>query len=234
MNVVDVIGFLFGKLFKLFPILVIVWLASVIIAVCCLAKEEWHYKARWYLCWALFPFPFLFHPKRFGFLKSWLLFFVSPCMISVYYAVLMFGAIILSMGYTSSGVPTIIPYHTAEDLKKVTGVEFPEIIPIDSTYEDGYSLSKTTIKFVPKQPLALKDFKRLDKACKDDSCCWSKDSIGYVYYIYPERPIDRTSGTHIRQVEVDGRKVNDWDGDFIEVRIPSKGDTIYLSEGWCM
>ena len=231
MSFVDIIGFIFGKLF---PVMVIVWLVSIVVAVCCLAKEEWHYNARWYLCWALFPFPFIAHPKRFGFIKSWLLFLVSPCMMSVYYFALLSFAIILSMGYTSYETPSSIPYHTAEDLKKVTGVEFPDIIPVDSTYEDGYALTETTIKFVPKKALSVKFFQKLDKVCKEDSCCWSKDSLGYYYNIYPERPIDRTKGTHIRQVELDGKMVNDWDGDFILVRIPITGDTIYVSEGWCM
>lgn len=231
MSFVDVLGFIYGKLLLA---LVILWLASIVIAICCLAKEDWHYKARWYLCWALFPFPFFFHPRRFGFFRSWLLFFVSPCMISVYYAVLLFFALILSMGYTSYGTPSSIPYHTAEDLKKVTGVEFPEIVPVDSSYEDGYTLTMKTIKFVPKKPLNTVFFRNLDNACKDDSCCWSKENMGYRYYIYPERPLDRTHGTHCRLVEVDGKMINDWDGDFVEVFIPLKGDTITLNEGWCM
>ena len=231
MSIVDIIGFIFGTMF---PILVVTWLVSIVIAVCRLAKEEGHYKARWYLCWALFPFPLILHPRRFGLFKSWILFLISPCMISVYYAVLLFFALILSMGYTSHGTPSSIPYHTAEDLKKVTGVDFPDVVPVDSSYEDGYALTETVIKFVPKKHLSAKFFRSLDKACKNDSCCWSKDSIGYYYNIYPVRPIDRTKGTHMRQVEVDGKMINDWDGDFISVRIPLKGDTIYLSEGWCM
>ena len=92
---VNILGFIFGKL--LF-ILVVVWIASIFVAVCCMAKEEWNNKARWYLCWALFPFPFIAHPKRFGFIKSWLLFLVSPCMVSVYYFALFLFAVILSMG----------------------------------------------------------------------------------------------------------------------------------------
>ena len=231
MSFVDILGFIFGKL--LF-ILVVVWIASIIIAVCCMAKEDWNNKARWYLCWALFPFPLILHPKRFGFIKSWLLFMMSPCMISVYYVALMLSALILSMGYTSYGTPSSIPYHTAEDLKKVTGVEFPDIVPVDSFYEDGYALTETVAKYIPRKPLSVKFFKKLDKACKDDSCCWSKDSLGYYYNIYPERPVDRTKGTHMRQVEVDGKMVNDWDGDFISIRILLKGDTIYVSEGWCL
>ena len=231
MSFVDVLGFIYGTLF---PILVKAWLASIVIAVCCLAKEEWHYKARWYLCWALFPFPLIAHPQRFGVIKSWLLFLVSPCMMSVYYAALLLFALILSMGYTSFGVPSSIPYHNADDLRKITGIEFPAIIPVDSIYKDGYALTETTIKFVPKKTLSVNFFRSLDMACKDDSCCWSKDSIGYYYNIYPERPIDRTKGTHMRQVEVDGEMRDDWDGDFISVRIPLKGDTIYVSEGWCL
>jgi hypothetical protein len=155
-------------------------------------------------------------------------------MVSVYYGALLSFALILSLGYSSYGIPSSIPYHNAEDLRRVTGIEFPDIIPVDSTYEDGYALTETVIKFVPKKVLSVKCFRSLDKACKDDSCCWSKDSNGYYYNIYPERPIDRTKGTHIRQVEVDGKMTNDWDGDFISVRIPLKGDTIYVSEGWCM
>lgn len=231
MNLVGVIGFIFGTLL---PILVVVWLTSIVIAICSLAKEEWHYKARWYLCWALFPFPLIVHPKRFGFMRSWLLFLVSPCMVSVYYVVLAVIAVVLSMGYSSYGVPVSVPYHNATDLKKVTGVDFPEVIPVDSTYEDGYALTETIVKFVPKRALPDKFFKSLDKACKDDPCCWSKDSTGYYYNIYPERPLDRTKGTHMRKVEVDGKMIDDWDGDFVSVRIPLKGDTIYVSEGWCL
>ena len=234
MNIALIIRFLFGTLL---PILVVVWLASVVIAICCMSKEEWHNKARWYLCWALFPFPFLFHPRRFGFLKSWALFFFSPCMISVYYAILFVLMVFASMVlvcYSSSGVPSSIPYHNADDLTRITGVEFPDVIPVDSTYEDSYVLSQTSIKFVPQKPLSSKFFQRLEKACKEDSCCWSKDSLGYHYYIYPERPIDRTRGTHIRQVELDGEMINDWDGDFLEVIVPLKGDTIYVNDGWCL
>ena len=171
MNIALIIRFLFDTLL---PILVVVWLASVVIAICCMAKEEWHNKAKWYLCWALFPFPFLFHPRRFGFLKSWALFFFSPCMISVYYAtlyvVVLFVTMIKLIDYPNTGVPSSIPYHNADDLRRITGVEFPDVIPVDSTYEDSYVLSQISTKFVPQKPLYPKFFKRLEKECKEDSC----------------------------------------------------------------
>ena len=132
----------------------------------------------------------------------------------------------------SKGQPYSIPYHSKEDLRRITGVEFPEVIPVDSGCFDDCCLSETIMKFVPDIPLGRKFFRKLDKACKEDSCCWSKDSLGYRYYIYPELPIDRPNGTHIRQVEVDGMMVDDWDGNFIEVRIPYIGDTIYVKDGW--
>lgn len=131
-------------------------------------------------------------------------------------------------------VPTHIDYHNADDLRKVTGVEFPEIVPVDSIYSDGGLAGYgTQIKFVPAKPLDKDFFYRLDQACKTDSCCWTKDSTGYRYDIYPEAiPFDRTKGMHRRMVDVDGKKVPDWDGSYISVFVPIKGDTIILNDGW--
>lgn len=137
---------------------------------------------------------------------------------------------------TSGGtyVPSQIDYHNADDLRKVTGVEFPEIVPVDSFCSDrGLGGYETQIAFVPAKPLDKDFFYRLDQACKTDSCCWRKDSIGYFYHIYPEAiPFDRTKGMHRRMVDVDGKKVPDWDGTYISVFVPIKGDTIILNDGW--
>lgn len=209
----------------------IIWLSGIFIAICCLASEKWHNKAKLYLCWSLFPFPLIFRPRKMGYLKSWLLFLVSPFMIVIYWVILM-ALILSSFSDMSKGQPYSIPYHTKEDLRRISGVEFPEVIPVDSGCVDDCCLSETIMKFVPDKPLDRRFFHKLDKACKEDPCCWSKDSLGYRYYIYPELPIDRPNGTHIRQVEVDGKMVDDWDGNFIEVRIPYIGDTIYVKDGW--
>lgn len=131
-------------------------------------------------------------------------------------------------------VPTQIDYHNADDLRKVTGVEFPEIVPVDSICSDGGLAGyNTEIKFIPVKPLDKDFFCRLDQACKTDSCCWKKDSTGYRYDIYPEAiPFDRTKGMHRRMADVDGQKVPDWDGSYISVFVPIKGDTIILNDGW--
>lgn len=136
-----------------------------------------------------------------------------------------------------TGVPTHIDYHNADDLRKVTGVEFPEIVPVDSIRSDGGLAGyNTNIKFIPVKPLDKDFFCRLDQACKTDSCCWRKDSTGYFYDIYPEYteaiPFDRTKGMHRRMVDVDGKKVPDWDGTYISVFVPIKGDTIILNDGY--
>ena len=64
--------------------------------------------------------------------------------------------------------------------------------------EEYTMYNKLSIKFVPRQPMNKNDFFRFEQACKDDPCCWTKDSLGYHYYILPELPIDRPNGTHYR------------------------------------
>ena len=176
-----------------------------------------------------------------GNIKDWLSSlkwsFGIPCIIalpilSILLLIILFAvALALPNG---TGVPTHIDYHNADDLQKVTGVEFPEIVPVDSFYADGGLAGYgTQIEFVPAKPLDKDFFYRLDQACKTDSCCWKKDSTGYSYDIYPEAiPFDRTKGMHRRMVDVDGKKVPDWDGTYISVFVPIKGDTIILNDSW--
>lgn len=146
--------------------------------------------------------------------------------------IILFGGVLAL--FDGTGVPTRIDYHNADDLRKVTGVEFPEIVPVDSFCSDrGLGGYETQIAFVPAKPLDKDFFYRLDQACKTDSCCWKKDSTGYRYDIYPEAiPFDRTKGMHRRMVDVDGKKVPDWDGTYISVFVPIEGDTIILNDGW--
>ena len=154
-----------------------------------------------------------------------------PILLIILPIILFWGVLAL---FDGTGVPTQIDYHNADDLRKVTGVEFPEIVPVDSFCSDGGLAGyETQIAFVPAKPLDKDFFYRLDQACKTDSCCWRKDSIGYFYHIYPEAiPFDRTKGMHRRMVDVDGKKVPDWDGTYISVFVPIEGDTIILSDGY--
>ena len=209
----------------LIAVLKLVFIASVVVAVCCLAKKEWRSKGKWLLCWALFPISLIIRPRRLGIVKSWMVFLVSPFMLYVYY--LVFAFLLYYVAMADHYVPQSIPYHTAEDLKKVTGVEFPEVSAVDSALYDDPGVG---IWFVMKEESRQAFYRRLDKACVDDTCCWHKDSLGYRYCIVnPERPIDRTRGTHIRK-KAEHEGDDKWT-DRLEVVVPLNGDTIYVYEG---
>lgn len=128
-------------------------------------------------------------------------------------------------------------YRTAEDFRKLTGVEFPELEMIDSLYYNENIIHANTwneYRFVLNGGLNDAFYKRLDCACKADSCHWiyDKEEGIYRYVIYPDQhPVDRSRGMCDRMVTMDnGRQVNDWEGDFISVII--ERDTIVLRNGW--
>lgn len=158
-------------------------------------------------------------------IKGWLgalkrfFFIIFIIVLALIILLILFCTVMSVLDLPSDGyhVPAKIDYHNADDLQKVTGVEFPEIVPVDSIRSDGGLAGyNTNIKFIPVKPLDKDFFCRLDQACKTDSCCWKKDSTGYRYDIYPEAiPFDRTKGMHRRMVDVDGKKVPDWDGTYI-------------------
>ncbi len=222
-NLESVIGFIFNGML---PTLFIAWLVSIFVGICCLAKEEWHKKAAWYLCWALFPFPILWRKSNLSSFKRWLLVLISPCLISICMFLLFIMAICYAMGSSESGVPSAVPYHTSADLKIITDVDFPDVLLVDSSYYEDWNTDEVSMKFVPVRPLNKKFFVRLSKACVNDSNRWQKDSIGYHYFTFLEYPIDMTNDTPVKRIEAA-------DGAFVSVFVPFKGDTILVSDGWC-
>ena len=156
---------------------------------------------------------------------------------SIYFFIFLTIGLSAAINENEDGIPCSIDYHNSADLLKATGVVFPDVIPVDSMYHIDWCNNYTRVKFVARKGLSHADYKRFDIACKTDSCCWRKDSLGYHYCIYPERPLDRTKGTHKRKVEIkkdDGSltMVEDWDGDYVSVFVPFKGDTITIEDGW--
>ena len=207
----------------------LIYYISILVALgIAIFKKEWRSRAISYLLWAIVPLGLFFVARKVGFFKASILSVFSP---PVYIGVIIIG-LVMMIDHSEDGIPASIPYHTAADLKRITGVDFPDVTPVDSTYHDDFCIKETTIKFVPRRPLSKTFFNTLRPACAADPCCWEKEDDGYRYYILPELPIDRPKGTHIRQVEINGEMVNDWDGDFIDVFIPFKGDTIYVKDGW--
>ena len=128
-------------------------------------------------------------------------------------------------------------YHTAEDFRKLTGVEFPKLEMVDSLYYDENIIRANTwneYKFVAKDGLDNTFYRRLASACKADSTHWRYNEAEdiYSYWIYPDQhPVDRSRGMCDRMVKrEDGSLTEDWDGDFISVTV--QRDTIILRKGW--
>lgn len=220
-----------------------VFCASILAAFVSLFNKRYKGFGACYLWWTFFPFVLPWYAKKAGVIrrqwKSWVLLFISPCALSIYLFTLFFIGLCMSMYRNENGVPASIDYHDARDLTKATGVEFPEVVLVDSLWHDDWCNHYTRVKFIPAKPLTQSFFNQLDKACVVDSCCWSKNEKDscYYYHIYPERPLDRTKGTHNRKVEwknEDGTVtiMDDWDGDYVEVIVPFKGDTIIIEDGW--
>lgn len=151
----------------LFGCLLIIWLGIIVLTIRRVVQGRWNEKAKLFLYWSLFPFPLIRHPKRFGPIKSWLLFIISPCMMLIYCIALCI-LIMYSMFQTEEGIPQSIPYRTNADLKRITGVEFPEVTPVDSSWHYDFNSSVTAIKFVPNKPLEKNFFLNLRTACKND------------------------------------------------------------------
>lgn len=128
------------------------------------------------------------------------------------------------------GVPLKIDYREAEDLNKITAVKFPEVIAVDSLYvNDGINFY-TIVKFILKNQNGKTELLNsvLERA-SIDSLYWKKKNDEYLFFIYPEQPIDLPNGTGWRKTN-DGTP--DWDGDYIQLRVPEKADTIVLEYGW--
>lgn len=210
-------------------------LAAFVALVFSLFKNRYRHKSICLFCWLTFPLVFPFLAKRYGVIKKgwkrWLILLFSPFW-SFCFILVIFVVFCMQMDQYDYYIPASTDYHTAHDIEMATGVEFPEVIPVDSSALNSWGNNYTRVKFIPKKPLTRQFLKRLDRACKDDSCCLRKDSLEYVYLIYPERPLDRTKGTHTRLVEMKGEMVPDWDGDYVRVIVPIAGDTITVEDGW--
>lgn len=89
--------------------------------------------------------------------------------------------------------PERVDYHTAEDLRRATLVDFPEVIAIGSLYHYGFMWHYTEVRFVPRNGLGADFYKKLDKACQRDSDCWSYsdgkngNTPDYYYRFLPDR-----------------------------------------------
>lgn len=140
------------------------------------------------------------------------------------------GFVAYVLGGDASGTPQSVRYHNKSELYKITNIQFPDVILVDSSFYDSFSFREVSENFVlanPNEKTRLID--EVEKKMQIDSIYWERTDSSYIYYILPEEPIDRPNGTGWRKTE-NGEK--DWDGDFIRMIIPLTNDTITLQYGW--
>ena len=133
------------------------FLASLIAAIISLFNKKYRKLGTCYLWWVLFPFIFPWYAKKNVVIthqwKSWLLVLISPCALSIYLFTLLAIGLCISMDSVVNEVPGSTDYHNASDLTRATGVEFPEVLPVDSLWHYDWCNHYTRVKFVPIKPL---------------------------------------------------------------------------------
>lgn len=113
-----------------------------------------------------------------------------------------------------------IPFHTAEELHKLTGMEFPQVELVDSMAEEGGAFQGAFRRergklLITDTRRAAKNFrKRLEEACKDEESGWhvGPNDSAYHWTACPK-----------------GEPNNN--GDY-NIDVPMKGDTITISTFW--
>lgn len=130
-----------------------------------------------------------------------------------------------AIGGEAEGTPNHVKYHNATDLQRITKIDFPDVVLVDSAYYESFSLQVTTEKFV------LKDKKNRSQLLRaiENGKYWKENDEGYRFYILPEDGIEDTKELNWRKTQ-DGK--DDWDGSFIEIIVPSLNDTITVKYGW--
>lgn len=144
-------------------------------------------------------------------------------------AVLAIVAIVIfvmyAIGGDAQGTPNSVKYHTASDLQKITKIPFPAVELVDSTFYESFSLQEVTEKFILTDKSSRST---LEKAIEYGKY-WEKVEDGYRFYILPDDGIEESKELTWRKTQ-DGQE--DWDGDFIEILVPSSNDTIVVKYGW--
>lgn len=128
------------------------------------------------------------------------------------------------------GRPEVVEFNDANDLYKITNINFPDVELVDSSYTYTVNVETVTAKFLLRNADAKKALiDSIQNKLQPDSIYWTVTDSCYVYYILPEFPIDRPSGTGWRKTH-DGSL--DSAGDFIRMDVPLDSDTITLVYGW--
>lgn len=175
---------------------------AVLPVVCLFFKRTRPYLLA-FLIWLIYPIGFPFTAER----NEWIKVRWKGMLLAIAHPVIMLTCFSLLAGEDEVyGVPASTDYHSAKDLYEATGVEFPEVIPVDSSDYSAYGVYIVTVRFVPQQKPEKVFYERLDVACKQDTLHWYDESDAYFF--------EKGNGD-----------------DFFNVYIPKKGDTISVHYG---
>lgn len=181
------------------------YLPLAVLPVVCLFFKRTRLYLAVFLVWLMCPIGFPFAAERSEWIKarwkSMLLAIAHPVIMLVWFSLATAGV------DSPNGAPASTDVYSAKGLYEATGVEFPEVIPVDSSDYSAFRAYVLTVKFVPKQKLSKAFYKRLDEACEQDTLHWRKESDMYSF--------DKGGGGKY----------------FVSVRVPEKGDTITVSSG---
>ena len=152
------------------------------------------------------------------------------CVGSLVVTILFFVAFCILVDGHYEGQPISVEYHTADDLYRISNVKFPEVCLVDSYYYECYMYTRTTEKFILKNPKDKTNLiAEIKKVMQAEPKYWTELSDSMIYYILPEMPINRTAGTGWR-LTADGVEAHD--GEEMWMVIPLNNDTITLVYGW--
>lgn len=181
------------------------YLPLAVLPVVCLFFERTRLYLAVFLVWLMCPIGFPFAAERNEWIKarwkSMLLAVVHPVIMLVWFSLATAGE------DRPNGAPVSTDVYSAKGLYEATGVDFPEVIPVDSSSFGAFRAYVLTVKFVPKQKLSEAFYERLDEACEQDTLHWHKNSDMYIFE-------KGRGGEH-----------------FVHVYVPEKGDTITVSSG---
>jgi hypothetical protein len=133
-----------------------------------------------FILWLVFSPAYFFISKKYGvsdIKRFWLTIFSPFTIIMVLWLLLklllwvLFGDIATnrSIDYPSNNAPT-----------EITGVEFPELCPIDSSTFAFPAFVGVTKTYLPVEKPSKKFYKTLENKCKTDSF-WTKEKDAYIY-----------------------------------------------------
>ena len=136
-----------------------------------------------FILWLFFSPAYFFVSKKYGvsdMKRFWLTLFSPFTIIMVLWLMLKF---LLWVLFGDVETNRSIDYPSNNALTEITGIEFPELCPIDSSTFVFPAFKGVTKTCLPIEKPSKKFYKTLENKCKTDSF-WTKEKDAYIYDNY--------------------------------------------------